>query len=64
MANSEPPQHVPHRGDKVWQEEQRELSERNAATQRVGKKQREAHDLNQAQRRRSADADVPDGRWR
>ena len=64
MSTSDPSQHVPHRGDKVWQEEQRELSERNAAAQRAGKKQREADDKRTIQRRARADADVPDGRWR
>jgi hypothetical protein len=65
MASSEPPQHQgPHRGDKVWQEEQRALADRNAAAQRIGKKQREEHDLHVAKMRRAADAEVPDGRWR
>ncbi|MEA2449967.1 MAG: hypothetical protein QOG63_1899 [Thermoleophilaceae bacterium] len=64
MASSEPPQHVPHRGDKVWQEEQRDLADRNAAAQREGKKQREEHEQHVAKMRRDAEAEMPDGRWR
>jgi hypothetical protein len=64
MASSEPPQQPRHRGDKTWQEEQKDLAVRNADVQRAGKKQREAHEQRVAAMRRAADAEVPDGRWR
>jgi hypothetical protein len=64
MASNEPHGQPPHRGDKVYQEQQRDLADRNAATQRAGKKEREEHQLKMARMHREAEADTPDGRWR
>jgi hypothetical protein len=60
----EPGPRAPHRGDRVWQEEQKDLSDRNAEVQRQGKKQKDAHDRHVADMRRATADEVPDGRWR
>jgi hypothetical protein len=68
MASSdpiEPGPRQPPRGDRAWQAAQQEVADRNAAAQRDGKQQRNAHEDRLARLRRAADdPDAPTGEWR
>jgi hypothetical protein len=68
MASSdpiEPGPRVPPSGERAWQAAQREVADRNAAAQREGKKQRDAHDNKVARMRKAAaDPGAPTGDWR